>query len=43
MNQSEKTHYKPLAAWQGNGIGAAWERHGIYELAFRLPEFLDNW
>jgi hypothetical protein len=21
-------------AWQGNGTGAAWERHGMCELAF---------
>ena len=24
-------------AWQGNGMGAAWERHAVCELAFILP------
>jgi hypothetical protein len=24
-------------AWQGNGMGAAWERHGMCELAFTRP------
>jgi hypothetical protein len=33
-----KTHSKPLPAWhgmawQGNGMGAAWERHSMCELA----------
>jgi hypothetical protein len=23
-------------AWQGNGMGAAWERHGVCELAFNV-------
>jgi hypothetical protein len=25
-------------AWQGNDMGAAWERNGMCELAFRFPE-----
>jgi hypothetical protein len=39
VNQMGKTQYKPFSgmAWQGNGMGAAWERHGMCELAFTRP------
>jgi hypothetical protein len=39
-----KTQSKPFVAGerQGNGMGTAWERHGMCESALRLPEFLDN-
>jgi hypothetical protein len=34
VNQMGKTQSKPLAAW--HGMGAAWERHGVCELAFTV-------
>ena len=43
INQIGKTHSKPLAArhgrgtaWQGNGMGTAWERHAVCESALSL-------
>jgi ABC-type uncharacterized transport system permease subunit len=30
------TQSKPLAAWQGKGMGAAWERHGMCKLTFNF-------
>jgi hypothetical protein len=40
VNQTGKTQSKPLAArhGKGNGMGAAWERHGMCELALSLVE-----
>jgi hypothetical protein len=40
VNQSGKTQSKPLAArhGKGNGMGSAWERHGMCELALSLVE-----
>jgi hypothetical protein len=29
-------------AWKGNGLGAAWERHGMFELALTL-QILAAW
>jgi hypothetical protein len=34
VNQMEKTHSKPLAAWHGRGM--AWARHDMCESAFRV-------
>jgi hypothetical protein len=28
-------------AWQGNGMGVAWERHGMCELAFTILGYSD--
>ena len=41
VNQMEKTHSKSLAARQGNGMGAAWERHAMCESALTVegPQF----
>jgi hypothetical protein len=41
VNQMRKTQSKPLmarhgTARQGNGMSAAWERHGVCELVFRV-------
>jgi hypothetical protein len=40
VNQMGKTQSKRLAArhGKGNGMGAAWKRHGMCELAFNLLE-----
>ena len=38
VNQMERAHSKPLAgtAWQGKGMGVAWERHAMCESALML-------
>jgi hypothetical protein len=42
VNQMGKTQYKPLAARHGRGMGTAWARHGICELAFNVTEKLTD-
>ena len=41
VNQIGKTRSKPLAA--RHGMGAAWERHAICELAFTLADGSDGY
>ena len=36
VNQMGKTHSKPLAARHGRGMGTAWARHTMCELALNL-------
>jgi len=36
VNQMEKTHSKPLAAWHGRGM--AWARHGNGMIRVNRPE-----
>jgi hypothetical protein len=51
VNHMGKTHSKPLAerhgrakSWarHGRGMGAAWERHGMCELAFNSSEVVTS-